>query len=840
MAAAREPLARSLRARLAAQGTLPPPERLDDLGELARHLLHWGVGDATPGPRDREILTDALQRLSGMPRSQAAAAIELATEPEHRPVANLHELDCFAGRFGQAAAHQLRQEATQGRELVDWTHAHSIDDAAALLEALVDVACRRGHPEAAGLRRLLEATDELGLDELLLFDLLRERFPVDATPLDLEGDRVSVGRDPSCGLFLADPRVAAHHCDLVRTTDGWRVVDKGSGRPTLVDGAPVQGAPLSVGAALGVGPYTLRLQPDGASVAITAPGARQVLSCQNLERRIGKAVLLDDVSFSVVSGEVIAVVGPSGAGKTTLLNAITGIAAADRGTVRLDDQDFHAVLERDRSRVGTVPQDDIVHPELKVSESLRYSAQLRLAAGASRAEQEGAVDRVLDELDIAHIRDSRIGDAVRRGISGGQRKRVNLGQELLTRSTSILFLDEPTSGLDPRSAQEIVRLVRQLADRGRVVFLVTHDLTPQVMGLVDHLMVLVPGGRLAWFGPPPDAARYFGVPTPDAIFHRLEDRSPEVWAQAWRDSPECRRRVQSRDHCLGARAAEDPRSVAFAPIRRRGVLGQLGTLVRRYGRVKSRDRTGLWVLGAQPPFLAAVMAIVFPAPTSEMVFMLTLSCLWFGMSAAVRELIADRAVWRRERRVGVGVLSYVGSKIAVLGLLSVVQCAALSLATWAWFDMASYGFGAAELAGISALIGVCGMALGLLVSAAFSSSEAAVGSLPLLLIPQISFSALLVNLRDMSALSRALSWADPLRYAFEAMLKVGDKIAKPTHVPGKWESRSFTSSLYEYGYKGSGADDLGLAMPVLLGALGGFSVVFLVATLAIVWRRRES
>ena len=100
------------------------------------------------------------------------------------------------------------------------------------------------------------------------------------------------------------------------------------------------------------------------------------------------------------------------------------------------------------------------------------------------------VDRVLVELDIDHIRHQRIGDAVRRGISGGQRKRVNLGQELISQSTKILFLDEPTSGLDPRASQDIVRLVRRLADRGRIVFLVTHDLTEQVVSQVNLLVIL--------------------------------------------------------------------------------------------------------------------------------------------------------------------------------------------------------------------------------------------------------------------------------------------------------------------------------------------------------------
>ena len=175
----------------------------------------------------------------------------------------------------------------------------------------------------------------------------------------------------------------------------------------------------------------------------------------------------------------------------------------------------------DKSLVEFVPQDDLVNPELTVEESLTCSGRLRMGNRVSKQVLENEVNRVLTELDIHHIRKSRIGDALRRGISGGQRKRVNLGQELMTRSTRILFLDEPMSGLDPRASQDIMSLTRQLADSGRIVFLVTHDLTPQVMAQVDHLLVLAPGGRLAHFGPPAEACRWFGVATPDAIFNRF-------------------------------------------------------------------------------------------------------------------------------------------------------------------------------------------------------------------------------------------------------------------------------------------------------------------------------
>ena len=163
--------------------------------------------------------------------------------------------------------------------------------------------------------------------------------------------------------------------------------------------------------------------------------------------------------------------------KTTLLNAINGVAPADSGRVMLNGHSFHKLLQEDRSLIGIVPQDDLVLPELTVEEALYYSGRLRLSADSTEEEIQRQVERVLQELDIMHIRSSRIGDALKRGISGGQRKRVNLGQELLSQNTKILFLDEPTSGLDPRASQEIVKLVRGLADRGRIVFLVTHDLT---------------------------------------------------------------------------------------------------------------------------------------------------------------------------------------------------------------------------------------------------------------------------------------------------------------------------------------------------------------------------
>jgi hypothetical protein len=244
------------------------------------------------------------------------------------------------------------------------------------------------------------------------------------------------------------------------------------------------------------------------------------------------------------------------------------------------------------------------------------------------------------------------------------------------------------------------------------------------------------------------------------------------------------------------------------------------------------------VLAAQPPFLALVMAVVFPKPTSSAMFMLSLSCLWFGMSGAVRELISDRVVWRRERRVGVGVGAYVGSKLVVLGLVNVLQCSFLAALAHLVFGLGDpYGFDLFGLMAVASLTGVTGMTLGLLVSGVFASSEAAVGTLPLLLIPQITLSSLLVGLRDMHPLARALTWLDPQRHAFDAMLKIGEKLAKASRVPGQWDVVSMTGPLYELGLKGAEADDMGLSLTALCAALVAFAGLFAGGAVAAVWRR---
>ena len=790
----------------------------------------------------RDAVRSAVLARTNLDERQADLLIDLALSPEARAVVRPLELHAFGQRFGHAEEEALRAALAESLDLTMFAERYGAAEALLLLDNLFAVAAVDGLIDRQEIGRLQQMARDLGVDPVLVGALFRKhdhRHAAGDFRFELTSDRYVIGRSSAAGVQLPDPQVAPRHAELRRGDGGWRVEDLGSGRPTVVNGNSVASAPLRPGDVLRVGPYTLSLDRDGSALTAFGTESFSALSVRDLTRKIGDVTLLDNVGFTVFSGEVIAMVGPSGAGKTTLLNAIAGIAPADSGQVLLDGENFHTLLANDRSIVGIVPQDDVVHPELTVEEALYYSARLRFPRDVDAATIRERVDRVLDELGIDHIRGSRIGDAVRRGISGGQRKRVNLGQELLTQSTRVLFLDEPTSGLDPQTAQDIVSLVRQLADHGRIVFLVTHDVTPSVLSMVDHLLVLAPGGRVAWFGPPDQACAWFGVSSADQIFARLPDLSPREWANKYREGNAWRKFVRTREHVLGLDDLKATGSVVAGRKVRRSWMLQLATLTGRYARVKIRDAWGTAVLMAQAPILAVAMIIVFPEPDVAMLFMLALSSFWFGASGSVRELIAERAIWRREARVGLGVAPYMASKVLVLGVMVGLQSCLLAGMNWVFLGMGGeYAYNPVALLGLATFTGWVGMALGLMISAMFTSSVAAVGSLPLWIIPQITFGGLIVKVKDMGVLAKAVSWTMVIRYAFEGLIRTGEQLSVPGERGKDDAIEHIKSPLYNLGFRTSDADDLGLSWFVLVGVLFGFFGLFMSVATVLTRRAR--
>ncbi|CAM5269763.1 FHA domain-containing protein [Streptomyces tanashiensis] len=327
------------------------------------------------------------------------------------------------------------------------------------------------------------------------------RQPTSVRPLPAHSIRI--GRAPDNDVVVADLVVSRRHAELRAHPDGtYWIHDLGSHNGTFLNGAPVVDARVTAEDIVGIGRSAFCLI-GGKLVEFTDTGEVS-LDVRSLAVTVdhGRKTLLDEVSFPVGQKCLLAVVGPSGAGKSTLLGALTGQRPADRGTVLYDGRDLYRDYAELRQRIGLVPQDDILHLQLTVRRALGYAAELRFPEDTVAAERRARVDEVIRELGLGERAEQPI-----HSLSGGQRKRVSVALELLTKP-SLLFLDEPTSGLDPGMDRSVMHMLRGLADDGRTVVVVTHSVLS--LDVCDRLLVLAPGGRVAYYGPPAGTLGFFG------------------------------------------------------------------------------------------------------------------------------------------------------------------------------------------------------------------------------------------------------------------------------------------------------------------------------------------
>jgi ABC-type multidrug transport system ATPase subunit len=250
---------------------------------------------------------------------------------------------------------------------------------------------------------------------------------------------------------------------------------------------------------------------------------KTVLGARGLYFSVGGKTLLEDIDFSLAEGKLLAIVGPSGAGKSTLLKCLSGIKRPSVGQAFLAGKPAHQ-QKRSPSLFGYVPQDDIIHLGLSVQKVLTYAAELRLANRPTPA-RRARVEEVMELLGLDERRDLRV-----RRLSGGQRKRVSIGVELLAQP-KVMLLDEPTSGLDPALEKQLMALLSEIAKDGRCVALTTHVM--ESMSAVDALMVLYQG-HLAYYGPPQRALSFFRVDKLQDVFDQLKKRPPNAWNGAFK------------------------------------------------------------------------------------------------------------------------------------------------------------------------------------------------------------------------------------------------------------------------------------------------------------------
>lgn len=433
-------------------------------------------------------------------------------------------------------------------------------------------------------------------------------------PIPLGAPVITLGRLPNNTVVLNHPQVSGQHARLERSGNSYRIVDLNSTNHVYVNAKRVNSHPLKPGDEIRIGPFKLAFtgteltqHDESNGIRIDALGLRKVGNNQT--------VLINDISLAIPSRKFVALVGGSGAGKSTLMDALNGLRPAQTGTVLYNGKDYYHHLAAFSTQLGYVPQDDIIHRDLSVESALYYAAKLRLPSDMTKDQIKGRIDEVLEDVDMKHRRHLLISK-----LSGGQRKRVSIALELLA-NPSVFFLDEPTSGLDPGLDRKMMTLLRNLADKGHTIVLVTH--ATNNINSCDYICFLSPGGHLAYFGPPNEAKTYFGRTDFAEIYSALEptEENPKIPVEAearFRASPEYQRYVVAP---LNQGPAGAGRSTAAQPAhevvqpKRGAPLKQFNILCSRYLRLLLNDRGNLLILLLQAPIIAAILFFLAASAT---------------------------------------------------------------------------------------------------------------------------------------------------------------------------------------------------------------------------------
>jgi ABC-type multidrug transport system ATPase subunit/pSer/pThr/pTyr-binding forkhead associated (FHA) protein len=606
-----------------------------------------------------------------------------------------------------------------------------------------------------------------------------------------ENQIMKIGRHPDNDIVLPAPTVSLYHAEVEKIGQRYRLRDLRSSNGVFVNGKVVSGEVwVQPGDIIQIGSYRFVVDKDEFSKSDQAEGGVRV-DVLGLNKWVNRKLnILQDISLVFQPKEFIVVVGQSGGGKSTLVDAIAGYRPATQGRVLVNEaidvyRDFDAI----RSNIGYVPQKDIIHMELTVFQALNYAARLRMPADTTKAERIKRIEEVMEDLDLAHRRDTQISQ-----LSGGQQKRVSIGVELLNKP-GFFFLDEPTSGLDPGMETELMHLMRRLADHGRTIVMITHA-TKNVM-LADKVVFLARGGFLTWFGPPEEALTYFDQFRSerdrrsssmefDHIYTLLDKEelgSGEEWAKRYKEHAAYKKYIADP---LGDKLTQpnkkEPRRLA-APLGQRNQVSafrQFFILSQRNVKIMTRDLFSLVLLILIAPMMASLDFVLASGvgrdPTGFLngqfnqyvvtLISITNTSVLVGGLAMMRELVKERDIYRRERRVNLKLSSYIMSKTWIAFILAIYQAACFTVIRYMAFEMPGGSEEKLFFFITEFLLVLSGTIVGLFCSALTPNANSAPLLLILFVIPQMVLSGALVQLPE------SITSPAPMRWAFQSYVAI--------------------------------------------------------------------
>jgi ABC transport system ATP-binding/permease protein len=631
--------------------------------------------------------------------------------------------------------------------------------------------------------------------------------------LDLKGLQkwpVELGRSPNStsAIELDAPTVSRLHATINPDGQGNYILQDRSSNGTFVNGERLDKSyKLNKGDTIQVGPYVLIFTGEALELTNATNHIRldaHKLTFQVKDKKGETFTILNDVYLVLEPGQLVAFVGGSGAGKSTLMKALLGIAPISSGNVYLNGDNLRQNWPIYRSQVGYVPQDDIIHRELTVEEVLRCACQLRLPPDTNISE---VISNTLDQIKLSHVQNTLVSR-----LSGGQRKRVSIGVELLA-DPKLFFLDEPTSGLDPGLDKEMMQLLREQADRGRTIALVTH--ATDNIEICDRIAFMGLGGNLCYYGPPEAALAFFqdnGGNFEGEHFGDFADIYIELnkgknkaaivervryWSQKFANSPEYKSYIQN-----SLSPGKENQQATKSKGVKAGIspFSQLSLLCQRYWKLVSRDSTSLILTLLAGPITIALtglplrneqpLSIVDPPSITQaslalrLLFIFSCIAIWIGLSNAIREIVQEAAIYFRERLLNLRLIPYLTSKLIIRGSLALVQTLLISAVVLLVFqspksELCPWSVGFAITTFLTLLAST---SLSLMLSALVKTENEGNGILPLVMIPQIIFSGVLFTLTGWSS---KVSWLMLSRWsigAYGALADVNAMAPKPNPV----------------------------------------------------------
>ncbi len=567
---------------------------------------------------------------------------------------------------------------------------------------------------------------------------------------------VTIGRSSACDLVLSHQAISKRHASIEKKSNGqFYLKDLGSLNGTFLNGRHITSETrVTEEDSILIGRFQVSLKGEAKKLSeeITIRAERIVKQYK------GGYQGLKQSSFEIPSESMLAVMGPSGCGKSTLLKALCGDSPPSSGSVYMLGFEFNSHYDFLKTQIGYVPQDDIVHRELTIDQSLYYAAKLRMPQ-ATEANIREKIDEVLRELKIDHIRDSLVGK-----ISGGQRKRVSIAVEILT-DPMILFLDEPTSPLDPQTIEEFLGILRRLSKKGTTVITVTHK--PGDLEYMDSVIFMAEGGHIAYQDSVDACLDYFKVASIPKVYGLLEGEMATPWIEKWK-----RTMGGDTSGASSPQVIEKGKSNPFLQYR---------WLTQRYFNIKLNDKMSTAVMIGQAPIIAALICIIFSKVTPAVPFLIAICAIWFGASNAAREIVGELPIYKRERMFNQGILPYIFSKITVLGVFSAIQAVLfagiLSLfystdsdTSVAWNDpFMTFSW--------MLTISIASLMMGLLLSAIANTSEKVMTIVPIALIPQIMLAGVVAPIQ--SKFVEFLSYITLSRWGTEGLSIIQENVVVP-------------------------------------------------------------